>query len=70
MQALSTLTTVLITVLATLFLTLLVVNLATAEKRLLRRPKRLYTSSDSDFRRALGVLLGPQRHLRDLYFSR
>jgi len=59
MQALSTLTTVLITVLATLFLTLLVVNLATAEKRLLRRPKRLYTSSDSDFRRALGVLLGP-----------
>jgi len=59
MQALSTLTTVLITVLATVFLILLVVNLATAEKRLLRRPKHLYTSSDSDFRRALGVLLGP-----------
>ena len=59
MHALSTLTTVLITVLATVFLILLVVNLATAEKRLLRRPKHLYTSSDSDFRRALGVLLGP-----------
>jgi cardiolipin synthase len=34
-------------------------NLATAEKRLLYRPRRLYTSADADFRRALGVLLGP-----------
>jgi cardiolipin synthase len=34
-------------------------NLATAEKRLLYRPKRLYTSGDPDFRRALGILLGP-----------
>jgi len=58
-SALSTVTTVLITVLVTVFVILLGVNLATAEKRLLRRPKRLYTSHDSDFRRALGVLLGP-----------
>jgi cardiolipin synthase A/B len=34
-------------------------NLATAEKRLLYRPRRLYTSADPDFRRALGILLGP-----------
>ena len=59
MPDLSTLTTVLITVFVTVFVILLGVNLATAEKRLLRRPKRLYTSRDADFRRALGVLLGP-----------
>ena len=34
-------------------------NLATTEKRLLYRPRRLYTSGDPDFRRALGILLGP-----------
>ena len=34
-------------------------NIVTAEKRLRRRPKTLYTSADIDFRRALGVLLGP-----------
>lgn len=34
-------------------------NVATAEKRLLYRPRRLYTSGDADFRRALGILLGP-----------
>ncbi len=34
-------------------------NIVTAEKRLRRRPKTLYTSADMDFRRALGVLLGP-----------
>lgn len=35
------------------------VNLATAEKRLKRRPPRLYASDGADFRRAIGVLLGP-----------
>ncbi len=34
-------------------------NIVTAEKRLRRKPKKLYTSADIDFRRALGVLLGP-----------
>ncbi|MGE4064257.1 MAG: phosphatidylserine/phosphatidylglycerophosphate/cardiolipin synthase family protein [Rhodospirillaceae bacterium] len=34
-------------------------NIVTAEKRLRRRPKTLYSSADIDFRRALGVLLGP-----------
>jgi cardiolipin synthase len=34
-------------------------NLRTTEKRLLYRPRRLYTSGDADFRRALGILLGP-----------
>jgi cardiolipin synthase len=34
-------------------------NVATAEKRLLYAPRRLYTSKDADFRRALGILLGP-----------
>src|SRR4029453_6217638 len=34
-------------------------NVATTEKRLLYRPRRLYTSKDADFKRALGILLGP-----------
>jgi cardiolipin synthase len=34
-------------------------NIRTTEKRLLYRPRRLYTSGDADFRRALGILLGP-----------
>jgi cardiolipin synthase len=55
----STLATIVITVLTTALLVTLGINLATAEKRLLYRPRRLYTSSDADFRRALGVLLGP-----------
>jgi cardiolipin synthase len=50
-------------IIATLLLTSLVIalaaNLATTEKRLLYRPRRLYTSGDADFRRALGILLGP-----------
>ena len=50
-------------VLTTLLLTALVLavgaNVATTEKRLLYRPRRLYTSGDADFRRALGILLGP-----------
>jgi cardiolipin synthase len=55
----STLATIVITVLSTALLVTLGINLATAEKRLLYRPRRLYTSRDADFRRALGVLLGP-----------
>jgi cardiolipin synthase len=50
-------------VITTLFVTAFVLwigaNLATTEKRLLYRPRRLYTSGDADFRRALGILLGP-----------
>ena len=52
-----------IIVLSTLLVAALVLwigaNLATTEKRLLYRPRRLYTSGDADFRRALGILLGP-----------
>src|SRR5450631_3291773 len=55
----STVVTVVITLLTTALVVALGINLATAEKRLLYRPRRLYTSSDADFRRALGVLLGP-----------
>ena len=50
-------------ILATLLLGALILaigaNLRTTEKRLLYRPRRLYTSGDADFRRALGILLGP-----------
>jgi cardiolipin synthase len=50
-------------VFTTLFITAFFIwigaNLATTEKRLLYRPRRLYTSGDADFRRALGILLGP-----------
>jgi len=54
---------VLVIVLITLLIGALVLavgaNLRTTEKRLLYRPRRLYTSGDADFRRALGILLGP-----------
>jgi cardiolipin synthase len=53
----------LVAVLTTLLIGALVLaigaNLRTTEKRLLYRPRRLYTSGDADFRRALGILLGP-----------
>ena len=50
---------VLATILAGAIVLWIGANLATAEKRLLYRPRRLYTSDDPDFRRALGILLGP-----------
>jgi cardiolipin synthase A/B len=53
----------LVIVLTTLLVAALVLaigaNVRTTEKRLLYRPRRLYTSGDADFRRALGILLGP-----------
>jgi len=55
----STVVTIVITLLTAALVATLAINLATAEKRLLYRPRRLYTSRDADFRRALGVLLGP-----------
>lgn len=58
-MASSALTTALLTLVITALAFLVGVNLATAEKRLQRIPRRLYTSEDPDFRRALGVLLGP-----------
>ncbi len=47
------------TLLCTAFVLAIAANVATTEKRLLYRPRRLYTSGDADFRRALGILLGP-----------
>jgi cardiolipin synthase A/B len=50
-------------ILVTLFIAALALwvgaKVATTEKRLLYRPRRLYASGDADFRRALGILLGP-----------
>jgi cardiolipin synthase A/B len=51
--------TVLITLIVSALILLLLVNMATAEKRLEHSPQHLYGSDDPDFRRALGVLLGP-----------
>jgi cardiolipin synthase len=56
---LSVIAAVLVTLLVGIAVLWIGANLATAEKRLLYRPKRLYTSGDPDFRRALGILLGP-----------
>jgi cardiolipin synthase len=53
------LVTVLVTLLVAALVLAIAANLATTEKRLLYRPRRLYTSGDQDFRRALGILLGP-----------
>jgi cardiolipin synthase len=54
-----TLAVIVITAATTALLFVAGVNLMTAEKRLQRRPRRLYTLRDGDFRRAMGVLLGP-----------
>ncbi len=48
-----------LTALGTAAAVLLVVNLGVVERRLRRRPARLYALEDADFRRAMGVLLGP-----------
>src|SRR5262245_55824407 len=58
-RTVSVLAIVLITLLVTALVLAIGANLATTEKRLLYRPRRLYTSGDADFRRALGILLGP-----------
>jgi len=56
----STPTVILVTALLTLFLSVLGMNLvAAAGLRLRRRPRHLYTLQDADFRRVMGVLLGP-----------
>ena len=55
----SILAIVLVTLLVTALVLAIGANIATTEKRLLYRPRRLYTSGDADFRRALGILLGP-----------
>lgn len=55
--------TIFLAVLATLVVVALLLwagaNLSTAEKRLLYRPHKLYRTDDADFRRSLGILLGP-----------
>lgn len=56
----STFGTIAVTAVVTAFVCLVAANFLTAEKRLRRRPKRLYGSEGADFRRAIGVLLGPQ----------
>ena len=48
-----------LTAVLTAAVVLLVVNLAVVERRLRRRPVRLYALEDADFRRAMGALLGP-----------
>ncbi len=50
---------VLCSVLATVLATLVVVNLMPGEKKIEQNVPRLYGSSDPQFRRAMGVLLGP-----------
>ncbi|MEO7774441.1 MAG: phospholipase D-like domain-containing protein [Steroidobacteraceae bacterium] len=54
-----TLAVILLTAATTALIFLVAINFVTAEKRMQRRPKRLYTLRDGDFRRAMGVLLGP-----------
>ena len=48
-----------VTACATLLITLLALNFAPPEKRVEFAPKRLYDVADSQFKRALGTLLGP-----------
>src|SRR4029453_13785051 len=52
--------TVLITLIVGTLAMYLGANVATTEKRLLYRPRRLYTSKDADFKRAPGIPPGPR----------
>ena len=47
-------------ILATLFVTLLVVNFSSGEKQIKQEIPRLYAVADPQFQRSMGVLLGPQ----------
>jgi cardiolipin synthase len=51
--------TVILTVLATLAVALLVMNLATGEKKIQEQLERQYDTADAQFRRSMSVLLGP-----------
>jgi hypothetical protein len=53
---LTSLTTILITLVVAAIALWIGANIATTEKRLLYRPRRLYSSKDADFKRALGIL--------------
>jgi cardiolipin synthase len=59
MDVLTLLPVIAVTAVVTVVLCLLAINFASAERRLQHRPRRLYTLQDGDFRRAMGVLLGP-----------
>ncbi|MEZ5499079.1 MAG: phospholipase D-like domain-containing protein [Steroidobacteraceae bacterium] len=50
---------IVLSALATALIMIIGINFVTSEKRLARRPRRLYDIEDVDFTRALGVLLGP-----------
>jgi cardiolipin synthase A/B len=52
--------TLLISVLATLVLTLVYQNWTGGERRIEQQLPKLYETDDADFRRALSALLGPQ----------
>ena len=59
-QAMSTATIVVLTALLSVFASVLGMNLvAAAGRRLRRRPRHLYGLQEADFRRVMGVLLGP-----------
>ncbi|MFL6716837.1 MAG: phospholipase D-like domain-containing protein [Burkholderiaceae bacterium] len=47
-------------ILATLFVTLLVVNFSSGEKQIKQEIPRLYAASDPQFQRSMGIMLGPQ----------
>lgn len=55
----NTLAVIVVTSLVTAFVCVVGINLLASGQRLQRRPRRLYTLRDGDFRRAMGVLLGP-----------
>ncbi len=51
--------TIVITILATLLVTVVAMNFKTSEKKLERRIEHLYSTDSPQFRREMGVLLGP-----------
>jgi cardiolipin synthase len=59
MSAMSAFALVLLTAVVTAFICVVAINWVSVERRLQRRPRGLYALHDGDFRRAMGVLLGP-----------
>lgn len=49
-----------VSILVTLFVTLLVVNFSSGEKQIKQEIPRLYAVSDPQFQRSMGIMLGPQ----------
>ena len=59
-KAFSKVAVVIISVVATVLLCLVIINFAGGEQKMVRQVQRLYSVSDPEFQRNMGLMLGPQ----------